>query len=674
MRWTACLFAAALALPQDDPDLDALKRAADQGMFARDDGDAWKAFAKACAKAKDRLEREKDPAARIFLAAADPNALNTVWTPRDPLHRAWLAWVLRHSDRRKWIDELKKWMTDADSRAGFSAARALERLLDENELRKLADWAGGRAGGLRRAEDIDRASPLAYFVCARRDWRLWHLVPQASGERVVFFTALMPEEPLHQILGMGMAVARQQMLAKVLDAAAKAERLSAHGAALLPDAAERLGGLAAVLDAAAAGTGDVRRRAQALAEERAKGPGFWLATWIALLERPGLDEPVARWAHAMIEKLTGRSFDFTTRGDTAKEWRAHVAKNCDALIGKHVNQAIGRGVAWLKSIQDAKTGRWGQVGAGGEGTTGLCLFTLLHAGVPLDDPAVKRGFQSLAATPPAHIVYQEGAVAMACAQYVMLAPAARGKDVFNPAAVAARLKDAVAMLVAMQKSGGTWARGYGGRDHSNVQLAMLGLAQAQAAGVAVKPHTWDRARAFLTSTQNGDGGWGYNRAEVPESYGSMTAASAFGILLSMRATKSKDFDAGLADGWAGAAKRAFAWFDKNLSIENGHHPWGAAAGATTDKPSRIPDWKRGSVYYWLYSLARLCLLAKTERISGRPWYTDGAFLILGRQQASGQWTDGSFATADTCFAILFLRRVKIDAEPVPSVDERFKKK
>jgi hypothetical protein len=70
--------------------------------------------------------------------------------------------------------------------------------------------------------------------------------------------------------------------------------------------------------------------------------------------------------------------------------------------------------------------------------------------------------------------------------------------------------------------------------------------------------------------------------------------------------------------------------------------------------------------YWLYAVERVGILLGTEFLGRNEWYPVGAKHLLETQKADGSWDGVSIggATADTCFAILFLRRA---TKPLPKV-------
>jgi hypothetical protein len=68
----------------------------------------------------------------------------------------------------------------------------------------------------------------------------------------------------------------------------------------------------------------------------------------------------------------------------------------------------------------------------------------------------------------------------------------------------------------------------------------------------------------------------------------------------------------------------------------------------------------GRAYYFLWSLERVAVAYGLETIDKKDWYNWGAEILLANQQGNGSWI-GSHGTygADTCFALLFLRRADL---------------
>jgi len=66
----------------------------------------------------------------------------------------------------------------------------------------------------------------------------------------------------------------------------------------------------------------------------------------------------------------------------------------------------------------------------------------------------------------------------------------------------------------------------------------------------------------------------------------------------------------------------------------------------------------GKSYYFLWSVERLAVALDLNTIGGKDWYTWGAEILVDNQEADGTWS-GNYQTADTCFALLFLKRANL---------------
>jgi len=68
----------------------------------------------------------------------------------------------------------------------------------------------------------------------------------------------------------------------------------------------------------------------------------------------------------------------------------------------------------------------------------------------------------------------------------------------------------------------------------------------------------------------------------------------------------------------------------------------------------------GRAYYFLWSLERVCVALNLETINKKDWYAWGSEVLLANQQPNGAWM-GDYGTygADTCFALLFLKRANL---------------
>jgi hypothetical protein len=212
-------------------------------------------------------------------------------------------------------------------------------------------------------------------------------------------------------------------------------------------------------------------------------------------------------------------------------------------------------------------------------------------------------------------------------------------------------------------------------DNSNSQYAALGIRACADAGIEFPEDTLRRARQYFRNSQYaaeagaGAGvatgmeasapprGWCYGSADAWNhhhgAYGSMTAG-AIGALAIYDTLLGEDWrkDAGVASG--------LSWLARNFSVSGNPGP-----------PSE--EWAKNDThwchYYYLYALERAGVLCRTEWIGRRAWYAEGTTLLLAAQGKDGAWNGNP---TDTCFAILFLKRVTRPLEDVASQDERRK--
>ncbi|MBL8797476.1 MAG: hypothetical protein JNM56_26485 [Planctomycetia bacterium] len=204
-------------------------------------------------------------------------------------------------------------------------------------------------------------------------------------------------------------------------------------------------------------------------------------------------------------------------------------------------------------------------------------------------------------------------------------------------------------LLEKQKAGDD-ALGKG--DNSNTQFAIMGLWAARRQGVPVE-RALNRVAERFRKQQGNDGGWGY----IPgnDSSASMTCAGLLAVAMSHGATYE-------------AALRGEP--NKNL-IRLSQDPVNGPAvksaltalGAAVQSSSHQRGQKLRKGHYFLWSLERVALAYNLETIVGKDWYGWGSELLLASQGADGTWR-GDYADAygpviDTCFSLLFLRRVNL---------------
>ena len=193
-------------------------------------------------------------------------------------------------------------------------------------------------------------------------------------------------------------------------------------------------------------------------------------------------------------------------------------------------------------------------------------------------------------------------------------------------------------------------------DHSNTQFATLALWVG-------RPHAeyrWMAALALIDrhyrATQNADGGWGYHiiaKSAEAATTASMTCSAILGLSVAhgMAVMNGKPLDAN--------ARPAFDPM-RDATLRK------AIARLTMfiDQPPSVKKMPAprlvGKDIYFLWSLERIMVVLKVDRLGGKPWYQWGSELLVANQQGDGRWAAEFGANgADTCFALLFLNRANL---------------
>jgi hypothetical protein len=212
--------------------------------------------------------------------------------------------------------------------------------------------------------------------------------------------------------------------------------------------------------------------------------------------------------------------------------------------------------------------------------------------------------------------------------------------------------------------------GMGGMsDNSNTQFASLALWVGRRHGVPVERAVTRLDRRFR-NTQMDDGGWTYTPMLRPPdrpgnmvmpgigSSASMTCAGLLGLAIADGATleyiREHKPDAKLPD----------------LSQDQNLNKGLQALGAVIENPKGIKDQRPapfapaervgGRTYYFLWSLERVAVALNLDTIGKKDWYGWGVEILLDNQLPNGSWSGeyGGYG-ADTCFALLFLRRANL---------------
>jgi hypothetical protein len=355
-----------------------------------------------------------------------------------------------------------------------------------------------------------------------------------------------------------------------------------------------------------------------------------------------------------------------------------------------VNEAIDRGVAWLKPMQRGD-GAWKTMYDRGYplGPTALATLTLLKCGVKPGDPAITKAFAYLR-DQPLNKTYEVGILLMAiAAKYEPQHETFEADETDRygnakpkgPCATGiskedlAWMKRGVDFLVEQQNAQGVWRYPQGGLDLSNTQYALLGLQAANRCGSLVPTRVWLAALEYLVKNQESFGRpVMYRGNEVRGRYrfqwqepalvrgfryvpgengmrptGSMTTAGLAGLIICQTELwGSTRFKGDLRLSTRRGIRDAMAWLQEHYDVSTN-------PVETDDKnPSAFaPFGKMDSWHlYYLYGLERAGILGRFRYLGEHDWYLDGAEVLLRDQTPQGGWGP----MVDSCFALLFLKR------------------
>jgi hypothetical protein len=383
-----------------------------------------------------------------------------------------------------------------------------------------------------------------------------------------------------------------------------------------------------------------------------------------------------------------------------------------------IDRAVERGVGYLRKVQQ-KSGLWSHNQP--SGATALAGLALLECGVLPGDPAVRKAAEALRkAGGPLTLTYSlaaavlffdrlgEGAdVPLIQAMGVRLLAGQDGNGGWGyhcpllPPDEARRL---TSLFEQLRKAGPGEGRAGPGADdlraarrklveeirrqveviddrvrksppegavddNSNTQFAVLALWVARRHGVPVEG-ALRRTGVRFCASQAADGGWGYKypspsrvSARDVRSTPTMTCAGLLSLAAAWGAVvetargreKPKEGDGSAAEPadprWRRAVGAALTALGTTID-----HPVSRKRGA-----AQVPVLRgehRG--YYFLWSLERVVTVFGLRSLGGKDWYAFGSEVLVANQQADGSWggeyTEGG---ADTCFALLFLRRANL---------------
>jgi hypothetical protein len=188
-------------------------------------------------------------------------------------------------------------------------------------------------------------------------------------------------------------------------------------------------------------------------------------------------------------------------------------------------------------------------------------------------------------------------------------------------------------------------------DASITQFAVLALWAGKRHGVPVE-RSLLMAEARFRAMQNRDGSWSYRQAFKSNAgdihRDSMTCAG----LLALAVGRGVDGEKAKSDrGGDDAIRRGFNFLQESVGRVRQRR-----AASKGGRILFVSGW--GDLYY-LWSLERVAVVYEAKKIHGVDWYHWGSEILMNAQEEDGSWSDAFAGVPDTCFALLFLKRVNI---------------
>jgi hypothetical protein len=319
------------------------------------------------------------------------------------------------------------------------------------------------------------------------------------------------------------------------------------------------------------------------------------------------------------------------------------------VTAEAVRRAINAGVEYLGQQQNRNNGTWSEMAEYEGGVTALCTLALLNSGVAADDPTVQRALTYLRSLGEPG----RNAKTYCIALRIMVFCAAEPKRDLPLIQKCAAWLERIQLKAG--PSNGSWSYDQRPRngDKSNSQFALLGLYEAERAGVKIDESTWRRAEDYWTREQHGDGSWSYT-ASSSASSGSMTCAGI--ASLAITSGRLSRGDARVEGGRLQccgeqeddtAIERGLDWLGRNFSVT--HNPSNSLTASKT--------W----FLYYLYGVERVGRMTGRRFIGQHDWYREGAEFLLSLQDPlTGAWRGYTYVeqqpTIASAFALLFLSK------------------
>ena len=400
------------------------------------------------------------------------------------------------------------------------------------------------------------------------------------------------------------------------------------------------------------------------------------------------------WADEPKEDAAARA----ARIEAAKRQRAEAR----SALGEKVNEAIDRGVAWLRKKQRKKGNFPGlsedrtderTYNIMDVGLNALVLMTFAHCGVTADDPAVKKCLlfcqHHYQGDPKAGSwnLYPSGKLTIYTAATLILAldalyrpkpkkaiklkrdrygnvKAPKKTNCKYPKKIHRWISQMTGFIAQAQHDTGGWR--YPGNplgseeadtDLSNTQYALLALEAAARCGIYVSDTVWEKALAYLVREQETEGleghllveneAWEPGQDEVPQ-FVKAAAAQVRGWAY-QPGHVSLPTGAMTAAGVTGlCVTKERLWAVGKLDAKRRRTIDRALIDGlvwlgeffTVDKNPEASDAPAQWHYYYLYGLERAGVKAGVQYFGPHHWYDKGARYLLSTQTKRGGWPAG----------------------------------
>ncbi len=235
----------------------------------------------------------------------------------------------------------------------------------------------------------------------------------------------------------------------------------------------------------------------------------------------------------------------------------------------------------------------------------------------------------------------------------------------------------VEAMAQRQKQHGGWGYEHKGTgDTSQSQYGCLGFWEAYQKGIPINAGAIDRAAEWLMTTQDPNGGWGYQGkvgGKKQDNVGCSMVSAAMGSLLICADL------VGILEAGTGEEEEEEEEEEENplpsvvkiASSRDQKRP--RLAGSSIDRQRLLQTLRKGDAWmdenytvsvnrytsYYLYALERYktlqAILEGSEDLEPA-WYNKGVDYLRKSQSKDGSWTTGCGSGCDTAFTILFLIR------------------